>query len=71
MLLMVVLEALVMVIVGIVPVRSISVETDEGDYTRYASDVWYQTMGESEEPLYCCEDLEGLYQVFINNEKKE
>jgi len=44
------------------------VETDEPEYsryTRYTSDNWTVVMGESEEPVYDCTELERLYQSKI------
>jgi len=41
------------------------VETDENElnkYTRHSSENWTVTMGESDEPVYDCEELEKLFQ---------
>ena len=41
------------------------VETDEDDYssyTRYSKDCWFVRMGESDEPLYDCEEIEKEFQ---------
>ena len=51
--------------------RVIRVETDESEYsnyTRYSSDCWYVQMGESDEPVYDCEELENLYQKYLKAE---
>ncbi len=40
-------------------------ETDEDEYfnyIRYGKDAWFNTMGESDEPVYDCEWLEELFQ---------
>lgn len=45
--------------------EGVRVTTDEeiyNEYTRYSADCWYVTMGESEEPVYECSELERLYQ---------
>jgi len=50
------------------------VETDGEDYptyVRYGPDNRKVVMGESEETLYDCEDIEKLYQEFINKSSKE
>ena len=41
------------------------VETDEDEYcqyTRYSSESWFVAMGESDEPVYDCSELERLFQ---------
>jgi len=46
------------------------VETTEKEwptYTRYGPDSWTNTMGESEEQVYDCEELEKAYQDFKIN----
>ena len=48
--------------------KSYNVETDEPElylYTRYGSDNWYVRMGESDEPVYDCEEIEALFQEYI------
>lgn len=44
-----------------------TVETSENTYTRHSSQCWTIIMGESEEPVYDCEELEKAYQEFISN----
>ena len=41
------------------------VETDDGLYTRYGPDSWMVAMGESDEPVYYCEELEALFQEYV------
>lgn len=41
------------------------VETQDNTYTRYSSMCWTIVMGESEEPVYDCEELEKAYQNHI------
>ena len=44
------------------------IETDDEDnymYTRYGADNWTARMGESDEPLYSCEEIETLYQEWL------
>ena len=44
------------------------IETDDEDnymYTRYSFDNWTVRMGESDEPLYNCEEIEALYQEWL------
>ena len=46
-------------------IESFRVETDDDelyDYTRHSSDCWYVRMGESDEPVYDCEEMEELFQ---------
>lgn len=40
-------------------------ETDYHDYTRYGPDSWTVTMGESEEQVYWCSELESAFQAFL------
>ena len=43
------------------------VETDGGDiyqYTRYGANSWTVRMGESDEQVYDCEELEAAFQAF-------
>ena len=50
------------------------VETDEeypNEYTRYSADNWTVRMGESDEPLYNCEEIETLYKEWLANKKKQ
>jgi hypothetical protein len=37
------------------------------EYTRYSADSWTVTMGDSEEQVYACEDLEEAYQLWKKN----
>lgn len=49
------------------------VETDETDYnqyTRYGPDCWFVTMGESDEPVYDCEEIEALFQAYIQSDNQ-
>ena len=46
------------------------VETDEDGYTlytRYSADNWTVRMGESDESVYDCDELEAAFQAFIAN----
>lgn len=43
------------------------VDTDDkpwGQYIRYGYDCWYLSMGESDEPVYNCEELEKTFQEY-------
>ena len=45
------------------------VETDENElnrYTRHSSENWTVTMGESDEPIYDCEELEKVFQEWVS-----
>jgi len=45
------------------------VETDEAElnlYTRHSPEYWTVTMGESEEIIHDCEELERLFQNYIS-----
>lgn len=44
-----------------------TVETNENTYTRHSSQCWTIVMGESEEPVYDCNELEKVYQEYISN----
>lgn len=55
-----------MKITKVEPVTYIMIETNEGTYYRSSKDSWYVWMGESLEPHYHCEEIEALYQQFIN-----
>lgn len=48
-----------------------TVETSENVYTRHSSQCWTIVMGESEEPVYDCEELEKAYQEFISNKNRK
>ena len=44
------------------------IETDDEDnymYNRYGANNWTVRMGESDEPLYNCDEIEKLYQEWI------
>jgi len=54
-----------MKITDVTPIKGVRVTTDEdeyNEYTRYGPDCWYVQMGESDEPVYECQELERLYQ---------
>jgi len=55
-----------MEITKVTPVTYMSVETEDEEYYRGSSDNWFVWMGESLEPHYHCEEIERLYQKFIN-----
>lgn len=45
------------------------IETDEKDYHRYirhAANSWTVAMGESDEPVYDCEELEKMFQKWLS-----
>lgn len=42
-----------------------TIDANGDTYTRYSSMCWTVTMGESEEPVYNCEELEKAYQNHI------
>ena len=44
------------------------IETDDeyqNEYTRYSADNWTVRMGESDEALYNCKEIEALYQEWL------
>ena len=46
------------------------VETEGGErneFTRYGSESWYVTMGDSQEPYYDCEELEKAFQIHLKD----
>jgi len=58
-----------MKITGIQPIEAMQVETDEKElniYTRYSSQCWYVEKDKSDEWVHDCEDLENLYQKYMN-----
>ena len=62
-----------MKILEVKEVTSFYVETDEDEYSqyiRYGHDCWMVRMGESDEPIYMCEEIEALYQEYINKDKR-
>ena len=54
--------------------ESFNVITDEEEYaqyTRYSEDCWYQSIGESIEPLYDCKELEDKFkEYYLKNMEK-
>jgi hypothetical protein len=60
----------------IIEVRQITahvVETDSKDFpthTRYGQNSWTVTMGESDEQVYDCAELEAAFQAFIASNAK-
>lgn len=57
-------------ITKITPVTGERVTTDENEfneYIRYGADCWYVQMGESDEPVYECRELERLYQEHVKS----
>jgi hypothetical protein len=49
------------------------VETDEYDfnqYTRYGPYSWFVTMGESDEPVYDCVEIEALFQEYLKSDNQ-
>ncbi len=63
-----------MKIIKVLERTTFSVET-EGDnnyndiYTRYSADSWTVRIGESDEPLYECKNIELLYQEWLKNQQ--
>ena len=61
-----------MKIEGITKAEIHFVTTDEEDYyeyTRYSATNWTVRMGESDEPVYDCEELESMFQRALANER--
>jgi len=58
-----------MKILEVEQVTCFSVETEEEQYIRYGPYCWYVIIGESEEPVYDCEELERLFQEFVNKKR--
>jgi hypothetical protein len=56
-----------MKILKTVELKAIFVETEDDTYYRYGPNSWMIQMGESQEPVYFCEELEAEYQGYINN----
>lgn len=56
-----------MKIIAITPVAGLFIETDSGDYTRYGPNSWTETMGESEEPVSDCANLEFAFQEYMKS----
>jgi len=57
-----------MKILDVWKIKGYNVETNGQvfySYTRYSSDNWYVRMGESDEPVYDCEEIEALFQEYI------
>lgn len=49
------------------------IETDDeyrNEYTRYSEDNWTVRIGESDEPLHNCEEIESLYQDWLAKTEK-
>ena len=60
-----------MKILNVTPISGFIVETDEDEqfnYTRYGADSWYVKMGESDEPVYDCKEIEARFQEYIKTE---
>ena len=60
-----------MKITEIKPIQGIAVTVEGGewsDYTRYGPDCWYVAMGMSDEPVHDSEELESLYQSYVNQQ---
>lgn len=59
-----------MKVTAVLPVVVHLVTTDQKEfhtYTRFSSANWTQTMGESDEPVYDCQELEAAYQAFVKS----
>ena len=57
-----------MKIKSVTPISGHVVETDEKEFprhTRYGPDSWTVSMGESDDQVYDCAELEAAYQAFI------
>ena len=49
--------------------RNTNTDDDElFSYTRYGADCWYVNMGESDEPVYDCKEIEAKFQEYIKSE---
>lgn len=60
-----------MKILKVTPIHGFIVITDQDEqfnYTRYGADNWYVTMGESDEPVYDCKEIEAMFQEYIKSE---
>ncbi len=63
-----------MKILEVVKMESFKVETDEDEvstYIRYSKNSWFVKMGESDESVYDCEELEKLYQEYMINKNSK
>lgn len=47
-----------------------TVKTQDNIYTRHSSMCWTVVMGESEEPVYDCDELEEAYQKYISKQER-
>ena len=60
-----------MKILNATAINGFIVETDEDElfnYIRYGADCWYVKMGESDEPVYDCKEIEARFQEYIKTE---
>jgi hypothetical protein len=60
-----------MEILNVTPIQGFTVATDDDElfsYTRYGADCWYVNMGESDEPVYDCKEIEAKFQEYIKSE---
>jgi hypothetical protein len=60
-----------MKILKVTPISGFIVETNEDEqfsYTRHGADCWYVKMGESDEPVYDCKEIEAKFQEYIKSE---
>jgi len=46
-------------------IKGYQVDTNENQYIRYGSDCWFITIGDSDEPLYNCKEIERLFQEYM------
>lgn len=53
----------------ITPITGFRVETNDETYYRWSADSWTIVIGESEEPVYNCAELEGAFQIFKSKNK--
>lgn len=60
-----------MTIKKIKPIHAILVETADGTYTRYSPQNWTERMGESDETVYDCTELEAAFQKFASTYDNE
>lgn len=63
-------KAMTKTIIKVSKITAHVVDTDEAEfshYTRYSATSWFVTMGESDEPVYDCEELEKAFQKFLTN----
>ena len=58
----------------ITEITSFYVETDEdlyNFYTRHSADCWFLRMGETDEPIFACEDIEEMFQQYLSKSKSK